>query len=104
VADALGSASLRPAARWASQMSQTAAMRVLGTLARAFISAWQRPPVPIRPIWSWSLAPRTLTAGTPKADRPAVAAAVVLRKERRGRAEGFMMRAGERGVGERGRE
>src|SRR5258708_38966580 len=64
-------------------MSQTAAMRTLGTWASAFISARQRPPVPIRPTWMVSLAPRTLTAGTPKAASPAAVAAELFRKERR---------------------
>src|SRR5260370_28543319 len=64
-------------------MSQTAAMRTLGTWASAFISARQRPPVPIRPTWMVSLAPSTLTAGTPKAARPAAVAADLFRKERR---------------------
>src|SRR5579871_6985900 len=60
-------------------MSQTAARRTLGTLASDFISARQRPPVPMQPTFNVSLAPRTLAPGTVKA----AVAAEVFRKERR---------------------
>src|SRR5437899_7804194 len=64
-------------------MSQRAAMRASGMRARARIKCWHRPPVPIRPMLSFSLAPKTLTAGTPKAASPAAVAAEVFRNERR---------------------
>src|SRR5947209_2820083 len=80
VTNAFGSASLRACSRATSQTSQTAAMRTLGTLASACISWRQRPPVPIRPTLSVSLAPqaRGVTAAAVRA-----AAAEVFRKARR---------------------
>src|SRR5438477_10051429 len=80
VTNAFGSASLRACSRATSQTSQTAAMRTLGTFASACISWRQRPPVPIRPTLSVSLAPqaRGVTAAALRA-----AAAEVFRKARR---------------------
>src|SRR5262249_15124697 len=63
-------------------MSHTAVMRMSGTLTRACTRWRQRPPTPMRPIWSFWLAPRTFMTGTPKAARPAAAVPVVPRKER----------------------
>src|SRR5262245_46584385 len=61
-------------------MSHSAIMRVLGTLASACIRCRQRPPVPMRPMLSRSLAPTARAdAGKASAD----AAAVVCRKRRR---------------------
>src|SRR5688572_134138 len=60
-------------------MSQTAVMRTLGIVARDFMRCRQRPPVPMQPTLSVSLAPRTFRAGT--ANVPAMAAD--FRNERR---------------------
>src|SRR5438128_1026412 len=64
-------------------MSHTAVMRTPGTLASAVIKCRQRPPVPIQPTRSVSLAPSTLAAAG--AAQVARLAAVVFRKERRER-------------------
>src|SRR5437870_4917541 len=68
-------------------MSQTAAMRTLGMVAKDFIRCWQRPPVPMQPTLRVSPAPRALTAGTPNA--PATAAD--FRNERRETCAGTAM-------------
>ena len=66
-------------------MSQTAAMRTLGIVASDFMRVRQRPPVPMQPTLSVSLAEREArTAGAPIAVSAAVAAEV-FRKERRER-------------------
>src|SRR5262249_38054172 len=88
VAKALGSASLRPSARLASQTSQTAAIRTLGMPASECIRWRQRPPVPTQPTLSVSLAPSTFAAGTPRAASPAAPAAAPRKEGRGGRGRG----------------
>src|SRR5262249_11967530 len=68
-----------PSSRWLSHTSQTAAMRTSGTLTSDFMRKRARPPVPITPTRSASLAPRT----RPVATADAATAAEVFRKERR---------------------
>src|SRR3954454_7696034 len=88
-------------------MSQTAAMRTFGTCASDFMSARQRPPVPIRPTLSVSLAPRAFAAGAPNAASPAAAPAEDFRNDRRDGSRGGVIVGESRrvvpatGVGER---